>query len=84
MLEGLSATAPQDVSPVCGVALVLVEKGDVAAAAEHYWKARQLFQQYPTRQTSEGMGLLEQCAQSISRNVSVEPQVRDVLTAPQS
>lgn len=83
MLEGLSAASPQDVSPVCGIALVLMEKGDVGAAAEHYWKARQLLQQYPARQTSEGMGLLEQCAETISRNVSLETEARDVSTAPQ-
>ena len=74
MLEGLSIAAPQDVSPVCGMALVLVEKGEVAAAAELYWKARQILQQYAGRQTSDGMGLLEQCAETISRSVALEPQ----------
>ena len=83
MLERLSVAAPQDVSPVCGMALVLVEKGEVAAAAELYWKARQILQQYPARQTSDGMGLLEQCAETISRSASLEPQTSDASAAAQ-
>ena len=83
MLEGLLAAAPQDVSPVCGMALVLVEKGEVAAAAELYWKARQIFQEYPARQTADGMGLLEQCAETISRSASLEPQTSDASAAAQ-
>jgi tetratricopeptide (TPR) repeat protein len=77
LLAGLSAAAPQDVSPVCGMAMVLVEAGNVAAAAEQYWKARQILQQHSARQTSDGMGLLEQCAETISRNVSLEPPAGD-------
>lgn len=84
MLEGLIAAGPQDVSPVCGMALVLVETGNVAAAAEQYWKARQILQKYPSRQTSEGIGLLEQCAETISSSVTPEPQqARDASAAPQ-
>ena len=83
MLDGLSAASPQDVSPVCGMALVLVASGDIAAAAEHYWKARQILQQYPAQQTSDGMGLLEQCADIISRNASIESQAREAAAAAQ-
>lgn len=83
LLEGLITAAPQDVSPVCGLAMVLVETGNVAAAAEQYWKARQILKAYPGRQTAEGLGLLEQCAEAISRNVALEPQPRDASAAPQ-
>ncbi len=83
LLEGLIAAAPHNVSPVCGLAMVLAETGNVAAAAEQYWKARQILQTYAARQTSEGMGLMEQCAETISRHVFLEPPPRDASAAPQ-
>lgn len=81
LLATLNLDRPHDVSPLCGLALVLVDAGDVAGAAEQYWKARQLFQQYPQQQSAAGMGLLEQCAQTISRTVLAPSETRGESTA---
>lgn len=67
LLLAMAEQRPEDVTPLCGLGMLLIDVGDTGAAAEYYWKARQLAQQHPGMQTPEGLGLMEACADAIDR-----------------
>jgi len=78
MLAKMATNLPEDVTPLCGMAILLADCGEVAAAAEYYWKARQLLAKHPAIQSADGMGLMEACAETVGRSA-----VPDGSTQPQ-
>jgi tetratricopeptide (TPR) repeat protein len=65
LLQAMSQERPEDIMPLCGMALAMVDIGDTGAAAEYYWKARRLFEQHPSVQSHEAVGLLEAAADAV-------------------
>ena len=65
-IDSAMVKAPQDIAPLCARCLLQVEKQDLPAARSSFAQAAALYKARPYSQNAYGLGLLDQCEQSLT------------------